>query len=163
MTRGWIDQGLRQQREHEEEQRLASQRRLEHVAVIKEKAPELMRQLVAEVGAAVTEYREKAHIASDEIEFEPLPHEGFTVRKTTFPKVALVCRPGYETHMVYGNRTRIDGHESDVQEIVFSLDIVADDSNRVVLRHDTVEFSSVGAAVEFLLKPVLFPTFDSAQ
>jgi hypothetical protein len=163
MSRGWIDEGLRQQRAREDEQRLASERRHEHAAVIKEKAPDLMRRLVAEVAAAVAEYRERARVGSDEIEFEELPHEGFSLRKTTFPRVALVCRPGYETHMVYCNRTRVDGHESDVQEFVFNLDIAVDDSNHVALRHETVQFSSVGPAVEFLLKPVLFPTFDSDQ
>lgn len=161
MTRGWIDEGLRQQRAREEQQRLASERRLEHGAVIREKAPDLMRRLVAEVAAAVSEYGERARVANDEIEFEELPHEGFSVRKTTFPKVALVCRPGYETHMVYCNRTRVDDHESDVQEIVFNLDIAVDDSNHVVLRHETAALPGVGDAVEFLLKPVLFPAVDS--
>jgi hypothetical protein len=161
VTRNWIDQGLRQQRARDEERRLASERRHEHALVIKKKAPDLMRRLVAEVGAAVTEYQENAGDGGNEIEFEELPHEGFSVRKTTLPKVALVCRPGYETHMVYCNRTRIEGDDSDVQEMIFSLEMTVDDSNRVGLRHETVDFLGVDDAAEFLLKPVLFPTFDS--
>lgn len=160
MTRDWIDQGLRQTREREEQQRLASKRRLEHAALLKEKAPDLMRQLVAEVGAAVTEYLQKAPLGGKDVEFETLPHEGFCITKSTLPKVALECRPGYETHAVYCNMTRTDDHDSDPQEFVFSLSVTVDDSNRIVLGHENVAFSSVGAAAEFLLKPVLFPALN---
>ena len=161
MARDWIDQGLRQVQEREEQQRLASKRRLDHAAVIKEKGPDLMRQLVAEVGAVVAEYRRKAPLSSNEIEFETLPHEGFRITRSTLPKVALECRPGYETHVVYCNMTRIDDRESDPQELVFNLDMTVDDSNRMALRHETAVFPTVGEVAEFLLKPVLFPTPDS--
>jgi hypothetical protein len=60
MARDWIDQGLRQLQEREEQQRLASKRRLDHAVVIKEKGLDLMRQLVAEVGAVVAEPTEGA-------------------------------------------------------------------------------------------------------
>lgn len=161
MAREWIDQGLEQMREREEQQRLASRRRLEQAAVIKEKGPDLMRRLVTEVGAVVAEYRHKAPLGGNEIEFETLPHEGFCIRRSALPKVALECRPGYETHTVYCNMTRLDDRESDPEEIVFSLGMTVDDSDRIALRHETVTFPGVGEVVEFLLKPVLFPTLDS--
>ena len=160
MARDWIDQGLRQMREQEEQQRLASKRRLHQASVIKEKAPDLMRRLVAEVGTVVAEYRQRAPLGSNEIEFEVLPHEGFCITKSTFPKVGLECRPGYETHLVHCNLARTGDHESDPQEIMFNLDMTVDDSDRVALRHETVTFSSVDEVVEFLLKPVLFPPLD---
>jgi hypothetical protein len=161
MARDWIDQGLRQMREREEQQRLASKRRLEQAAVIKEKGPDLMRRLVAEVGAVVTEYRQNAPLGSNEIELEILPHEGFCITRSALPKVALECRPGYETHAVYCNMSRIDDRESDPQEIVFSLGMTVDDSDRIALRHESMAFPSVAEVVEFLLKPVLFPMVDS--
>jgi hypothetical protein len=160
VAREWIEQGLRQMLEREEQQRLAANRRLEQAAVIREKGPELMRQLVAEVGAVAAEYREKAP-PGEEIEFEALPHEGFRIARSPLPKVALECRPGYETHVVYCNMTRIDGHESEVKENVFSLDMTVDEANRIALRHERAAFPSVGDAVEFLVKPVLFPPLDS--
>jgi hypothetical protein len=161
MARDWIDQGLRQMREREEQQRLASKRRHDQAAVIKEKGPDLMRRLVAEVGAVVAEYRQKAPPGSNEIELETLPHEGFCITRSTLPKVALECRPGYETHAVYCNMTRIGDSESDAQEFVFSLGMTVDESDRIALCHETVAFPSVGEVVKFLLKPVLFPTLDS--
>jgi hypothetical protein len=161
MARDWIERGLRQLREREEQLRLAAKRRLDQAAVMKEKAPDLMRQLVAEVGAVVAEYRQKAPVGVNEIEFEALPHEGFSVTRSTLPKVALECRPGYETHVVYCNMTRIDGRESDPQEVVFALGMTVDDAGRIGLRHESGVFAGVGEVVEFLLKPVLFPTVDS--
>jgi hypothetical protein len=160
MTRDWIDQGLRQVREREEQQRLASRRRLHHAAVIKEKGPDLMSRLVAEAGAVVAEYRQRAPAGSSEIEFETLPHEGFLVTRSALPKVGLECRPGYETHAVYCNMTRVEDHETEPQEMVFSLTMTVDESDRIGLRTETVTFAGVDEVVEFLLKPVLFPTFD---
>ena len=161
MARDWIDQGLQQMREREEKQLLASRRRHEQTTVIKEKGPDLMRRLVAEAGAVVTEYQQKAGAGGSAIEFETLPQEGFRVTRSGLPKVALECRPGYETHALYCNMTRIDDRESDPQEIVFSLGIAVDDSNRITLRHESVAFPSLDDVVEFLLRPVLFPTVNS--
>jgi hypothetical protein len=161
VAREWIDQGLRLTHEREQQQRLAAKRRLDQAAVIRENGPELMRQLVAEVAAVVAEYREKAPSGTGDIEFETLPHEGFRITRPSLPKVSLECRPGYETHVFYCNRTRINSQEGEVQEIVFSLEMAVDDANRLVLRHESGAFPSVGEAAEFLLKPVLFPSIDS--
>ena len=161
MARDWIDQGLRQMRERDEQRRLASTRRLQKTAIIKEKGPDLMRQLVEEAAAAVNEYQQKAQADSIEVEFEMLPEEGFCVTRSAAPKVTLECRPGYETHAVYCNVTRMDDPESEPQEIIFSLEITVDDSDRIALRHETTTFPNIGEVAEFLLKPVLFPTVDS--
>jgi len=160
VTYEWLDEGLRQMREREEQHRLASERRLRHTAVIKEKGPDLMRRLVAEVGALVHEYRQKTGLGSNEIEFEALPGEGFCVTKAKFPRVSLECRPGYETHIVYCNMTRTDNHENAPREWVFSMDITVDDSNKIVLRHEKRAFETSDEVVEFLLKPVLFPPLN---
>jgi hypothetical protein len=157
MPRNWIEQGLQKTREREEAFRLASERRLEEAALIRDKAPDLMRRLVAEVRDILAEYGQKAPREGSALEFEELPQEGFCLRKSTFPRVTLECRPGYETHVVYCNRTRMDDHESEASELAFGLDMVVDDSNRIVLRHDSATFTTVADAVEFLLKPVLFP------
>jgi len=160
MAHDWIDEGLRQMREREEQHRLASERRLHQTAVIKEKGPDLMRRLVAEVGTVVDEYRQRARLGSNQIEFEVLPREGFCVTRATFPRVRLECRPGYETQVVYCNMTRTDNHESAAQELVFSLGITVDESDKIVLRHETGAFQTVDEVLEFLLKPVLFPAFN---
>jgi hypothetical protein len=157
VARDWIDEGLRHTQEREEEQRLASQRRLHQTAVIKEKGPDLMRRLVTEVGAVLDEYRHRARVGSNEIEFEVLPREGFCVTKTEFPRVGLECRPDYEAHVVYCNMTRADNHEGDTRESVFSLEMTADDSDTIALRHEARTFQTLDEVVEFLLKPVLFP------
>lgn len=160
MARDWLDEGLRQMREREEQRRLASERRLHEAAVIKEKGPDLMRQLVAEVGAVVDEYRQRAHPASHELEFEALPHEGFSVTRAKLPRVSLECRPGYETHVVYCNLTRTDNHESAPHELVFNLDMTVDNSDRIMLCHQTKAFNALDEVLEFLLKPVLFPPLN---
>jgi hypothetical protein len=160
VARGWIDEGLRHAREHEEQQRLVSERRLHQTAVIKEKGPDLMRRLVAEVGAVLDEYRHEARVGSSEIEFEALPREGFCVTKAKLPRVSLECRPDYEAHVVYCNMTRADLHEGDTRESVFSLDMTVDDSDTITLRHETRAFQTLDDVVEFLLKPVLFPPLD---
>jgi len=160
MGRNWIDEGLRHTREREEEQRLASEQKLHRAAVIKEKGPDVMRRLVAEVGAVVDEYRNKARVGNDEVEFEALPREGFCVRKAKLPTVGLECRPVYEEHVVYCNMTRTDSHENDARELVFNLDITVDDSDKIALRHETRAFPTLDEVVEFLLKPVLFPPLN---
>ena len=157
MKREWIEQGLRHMREREEQLRLASERRLHHAAVIKEKGPDLMRRLVTEVAAVIDEYKHSARAGSDEIEFEALPSDGFYVAKAGFPRVGLECRPGYETQAVHCNMTRTDDHESAPQEFLFNLGIKVDDSGKIALDHETRTFQTLDEVVEFLLKPVLFP------
>jgi hypothetical protein len=160
MAHDWIDQGLRQMGEREEQHRLASERRLHQATVIKGKGPDMMRRLVAEVGVLVDEYRQRARLGSSEIEFEALPGEGFCVTRAKLPRVSLECRPGYETHVVYCNMARTDNHESAPQEFVFSLGITVDDSEKIVLCHETKAFETLDEVLEFLLKPVLSPTLD---
>jgi hypothetical protein len=160
MSHDWIDQGLRHMREREEQLRQATARRLHHAAVIKEKGADLMRQLVGGVGAAVLEYRQRAPKGAEEIEFEALPREGFVVTRTGLPRVMLECRPGYETHVLYCNRTRTDDHESAPHELVFNLSMTVDDSDTIRLSEETRAFPTLNEVVEFLLKPVLFPTLD---
>lgn len=160
VTRDWIDEGLRHRREREEQQRLASERRLHQTAVIKAKGPDLMRRLVAEVGAVVDEYRRRSGAGGDEIEFEALPREGFCITRIRLPRVGLECHPDYELHVVYCNMTRADTHESETRELVFNLDMAVDDSDRIGLRHETRTFQALDEVVEFLLKPVLFPPLD---
>ena len=95
MGRDWIDEGLRQTPEREQQWQLALERRRRQAATIAAKAPDLMRRLVAEVGAALDEYRKKSLVRADDIEFEPLPHEGFSITKASHPSVSLECRPSY--------------------------------------------------------------------
>ena len=163
VARDWIEQGLRHAQEREEQQRTASQRRLHQAAVIKENGPDVMRRLVAEVGAVLDEYRHQTRPGGDEIEFEVLPREGFCVTKTKLPSVGLECRPDYEAHVVYCNMTRADNHEGDTRESVFSLDMTVDDSDKIALRHDARTFQTLDEVVEFLLKPVLFPPTQSGS
>jgi hypothetical protein len=160
MASDWIDEGLRHAQERAEQRRLASERRHHQTSVIKRRGPDLMRGLLAEVGAIIDEYRRKADPGGNEIEFEALPHEGFCVTKTTLPRVGLECRPDYEAHVLYCNMTRTGDQESDPVELVFSLYFTVDESDNVELRHGTRPFRSVNESVEFLLKPVLFPLVD---
>lgn len=160
MARDWVDEGLRHTREPEEQQRLASQLRHHQASVIKEKGPDLMRGLVAEVRAVIDEYRRKAHGRNDEVEFEALPHEGFCVAKSKLPRVSLECRPDYEAHVLYCNVTRTDEPDRDTVESVFGLNFTVDESDHVELRQRSEVFQGVDEAVEFLLKPVLFPLVD---
>ena len=158
MAHEWIDRGLQQLREREERLRLAAEHRLHQAAVIKAKAPAVMGRLVAEVARAVDEYKQRAPRGSSDVEFEELPHEGFTVARTRFPRVSLECRPGYETHALYCNMTRTDDHESAPQELVFTVGMTADESDAIVLHHEARAFKNLDDVLEFLLTPVLFPT-----
>src|SRR4051794_41104295 len=123
MGRDWIDEGLRQTPAREQQRQLASERRRHQAASIAAKAPELMRQLVAEVGAALDEYRQKAPGRAADIEFELLPHEGFSITKASFPKVYLECRPDYAGQVLWCNLNRTDRDESEtrVRELAFTL------------------------------------------
>ena len=93
VARDWIAEGLRHTAEREEQESLASEHRLHQTALIREKGPELLRRLVAEVGAALDEYTREARTDLKDIDFEVLPREGFCVTKATLPRVALECRP----------------------------------------------------------------------
>ena len=106
MGRDWIDEGLRQTPTREQQRELASERRRRQAATIVAKAPELMRQLVAEIGAALDEYRQKAATRADAITFERLPQDGFSLTKASFPKVSLECRPDDAAQVLSGNRSR---------------------------------------------------------
>jgi hypothetical protein len=145
-------------REREEQLRLASERRLHHAAVIREKGPDLMRRLVTEIAAVIDEYKDSARAGGDAIEFEELPGDGFSVANAGFPRVSLECRPGYETQAVHCSMTRTDDPESAPQEFLFNLGIKVDDSDTIALNHETRTFQTLDEVVEFLLKPVLFPT-----
>jgi hypothetical protein len=160
MPRQWIDEGLQREPVREELQRRALEERHHETSVIKEKGPILMRELLAEARAAIDEYRSKARLNNKEIQFEGLPHEGFCVAKTMLPKTDLECRPDYEAHLLYCSMTRIDDHESDPVESLFSLTFAVGDSNNVRLARGTRTFLTVEEAVEHLLKPVLFPLLD---
>ena len=157
MGRDWIDEGLRQMPEREQQWQLASERRRRQAATIAAKASELMRRLVAEVGAALDEYRQKARVRADDIEFEPLPHEGFSITKASHPRVSLECRPSYEGQVLYCNLSRNDRDEGEIREWAFNLHFTVSDSDVVALRHEDRIFQNASDPAEFLLKPVLFP------
>ena len=160
MGRGWIERGLRQVREREQLYRAAVERRAHQAAIVKQKAPDLMRQLVAEVEAALDEYRGLTQGESDRIQYEALPHEGFCITRITPPRVELECRPDYELQVVYCNLTRTDDPQIDPQELVFNLAFSVSDADQVALGHETRTFQTAAEAAEFLLGQVLFPTLD---
>ena len=157
MGRDWIDEGLRQTPEREQQWQLALERRRRQAATIAAKAPGLMRRLVAEVGAALDEYRKKSLVRADDIEFEPLPHEGFSITKASHPSVSLECRPSYEGQVLCCNLSRNDRDEGEIREWAFNLHFTVDDSDAVALRHEDRIFQNASDPAEFLLKPVLFP------
>jgi hypothetical protein len=162
--RAWIDEGLRQTPAREQQRQLASEHRRHQAAVIAAKAPELMRQLVAEIGAALDEYRQKASTRADAITFERLPQDGFSLTKASFPKVSLECRPDYAAQVLYGNLSRTDqeAHEIRVRELAFTLQFTVSDSEAevIALRREPRVFHHASEAAQFLLEPVLFPQPD---
>jgi len=162
MGREWIDEGLRQTPAREQQRQLASEHRRHQAAVIAAQAPELMRQLVVEIGAALDEYREKASPRADAITFERLPQDGFSLTKATFPKVSLECRPDYAAQVVYGNVSRTDqeADEIRVRELAFTLQFTVSDADVIALRREPRVFHHASDAAEFLLEPVLFPQPD---
>ena len=160
MGRDWIERGLRQVREREQLYRAAAERRAHHAAVVKEKAPDVMRRLVAEVRASVDEYRRLSHGESDGIEYEALPHEGFCVTRLTPPRVELQCRPDYESGAVYCNLSRTDDPETEPQELVFNLGFAVNEDDQVALCYESRTFQIVAEAAELLLRQVLFPTLN---
>ena len=160
MGHKWIDEGLRQAVDRAEQEALAAERERHRAAVVGHHAPDLMLRLVSAIGAVVEEYKEKARVGSDEIEFEPLPRESFRVTKVTFPSVNLECHPDYEGHVVYCNLARTESHESGARELEFALEITADDLDTLAFRDDKRSFATVDEAAEFLLKPVLFPSLQ---
>ena len=160
MEHQWIDEGLRQEADREQQAPLVIARQHHRATVIRQRAPELMFRLVSAIGAAVEEYKRKASVGSGEIDFEPLPRGSFRVTKLTIPSVDLECHPDYEGHVVYCNRAQTDSRESGARELEFVLQIVADDLDTLTLCHENRSFTSVDEAAEFLLKPVLFPLAD---
>ena len=160
MARSWIEEGLRHARERAEQMRVAAERRVHQASVIKQKGPEVMRAVLAELTAVLEEFTRAVPSAPRELEFEQLPHEGFCVTRTTAPKVDLQCRPSYETQAVYCNMTRANERESEPVERVFSLDFIVDESGNVALREGARVFHTAADAVEFLVKPVLFPAVE---
>ena len=164
MGRAWIDEGLRQTPAREQQRQLASEHRRHQAAVIAAKAPELMRQLVAEIGAALDEYRQKASTRADAITFERLPQDGFSLTKASFPKVSLECRPDYAAQVLYGNLSRTDqeAHEIRVRELAFTLQFTVSDGEAevIALRREPRVFHHASEAAQFLLEPVLFPQPD---
>jgi hypothetical protein len=162
MGRDWIDEGLRQMPAREQQRLLASERRSHEAATVAARAPELMRQLVEEIGAALDEYRQKVQAGKDDVEFERLPNEGFSITTGSFPKVYLECRPDYAGQVLYCNLSRTDRENSEirVRELAFTLHFTVSESDAVGLRRESRVFQSAGDAVEFLLEPVLFPQPD---
>jgi hypothetical protein len=159
MGREWIDEGLRREQGREELWRLAGERRLRQTAAIEKEAPALMRQLVGEVAAAVEEYKVKTRLEDDVINYETLPQEGFWVTRDGNVRVALECRPAYGAHCVYCNMTCTVGR-TETRELAFNLRFTVSDSGRVELSYESRVFHSLDEAVEFLMKPVLFPSVD---
>jgi hypothetical protein len=160
MGRDWIEEGLRETPAREQQRQLASERRQRQAATIAAKAPELMRGILAEVGAALDEYREKAPEHADDIQFELLPHEGFSITKASFPKVYLECRPDYVGQVLFCNLSRTDRAESQTRGSAFTLHFTMNDSDEVALLPSAGSFQNASAVGEFLLKPVLFPQSD---
>ena len=156
MEHQWIDEGLRQGAIREQQAPLVAARQRHRATVIRQRAPELMFRLVSAIGAAVEEYKRKASVGRDEIDFEPLPRGSFRVTKLTLPSVDLECHPDYDGHVVYCNRAQTDSHERGARELEFVLHIVADDLDNLTLRHEHRSFTNVDEAAEVLLKPVLF-------
>ena len=160
MGREWIDEGLRDERDREAFYLLAAERRRREASTIRAKGPELMRRLVAEAGAVVDEYRRKIGGGSTAGEYETLPHEGFSLARTQWPKVVLECRPDYAAHALACSMTRTDDHDSDPTEWLFALTLTLDESDDVRLLHGPRLFKNAEEAAECLLKPVLFPLLE---
>lgn len=119
-----------------------------------------MRALIADIHAALAEYAERSRPRNEPITLQALPHEGFCVERTGLPGLRLECRPDYTTPAVYCNLTRTEGHGADTRELVFTLHFTVDEDEAVALSYGDQSFATVAAAVEFLVKPVLFPTID---
>ena len=73
-----------------------------------------MREIVAEVAAALDEYRQKA-AGSEDVELERLPQEGFSITRGGFPKVYLECRPDYAGQVLYCNISRTDREDAEMR------------------------------------------------
>jgi hypothetical protein len=121
-----------------------------------------MRQLVAEIDAALEEYRQKAPTVADALHLERLPQEGFSITRSNSPRITLECRPDYAGQVVYCNlgRTDKDAGEVAVREVAFNLHFELNDADAVVLRREPRVFRNASDAAEFLLEPVLFPQPD---
>lgn len=160
MPREWIERGLEQARIREQQYSAAAKRRLQQAAVVREKGPDLMKHVAAEIEAVVEEYGRLTKSESHGVGYEALPGGGFCVTRESAPRAGVECRPDYESHVVYCNMTRTDVPESDPRELVFNLDFSVDDTDRISLRHENRTFQSAADVAEFLLAPVLFPTAE---
>jgi hypothetical protein len=117
---------------------------------------------VREIGKAIEEYRQKAHVSDRDLQFEVLPHEGFCITKTALPRVVLECRPDYDAHTACCNLTHVFDQESEPVERLFNLTFSIDAGGNVALMHGNRILRQVDEAVEALLKPVLFPLWADA-
>jgi hypothetical protein len=162
MAREWLDEEFRRAPEREEQRHLAAQHRLYLESVIARNGPDVMRRLLDEVDAVVAEYRRESRI-SVEVGVERLPQEGFSITTTGFPRMYLECRPEYTAQVVCCNLSRTDDAERDTRELIFNLHFTVDDHEHVGLRHEARIFQTVDAAVQFLLRPVLFPAADPSS
>jgi hypothetical protein len=161
MNRDWIREGLRSEPEREQQRRLMREERRRHKKIIEEKGPDLTRELVAEITAAVEQFHAESGLDRGAMIFEPLPHEGFRVERSVPPRVTLECRPSYDAGCIYCNTTREDDIEPEARELAFVLRFEVTGSSLVRLRHGDRAFGTVGEIVEFLLAPVLFPPVET--
>jgi hypothetical protein len=157
MPRNWIDEGLRNERVHAEQQKLVQERKLRHAAVIQDKGPALIRELVTDIAAAVSEYHDKSGGGSSAVRFEALPHEGFFIERPVPLRVQLECRPDYAGEVIYCNMTSGEGRQPEAYERAFTLHFVVDESDNLGLRHENRALRTIDEVVEFLVRPVLFP------
>jgi len=157
MNRTWIREGLRHVREREDALKRDHGRLHHWQALIDARGPDLMRQLVDEIGAAIEDFRELTGQAH-EIRMQTLPRGGFLVSRTAGHSVTLQCRPDYAGHTVCCNLARTVDGQSTLVELPFNLHFTVDDHDRVGLRHGAQRFADVPRVAEFLLTPVLFPS-----
>jgi hypothetical protein len=157
MSRAWIEEGLRHTRDREEALRRDEGQRHHWQALIERHGPDVMRALVAELEAAVQDYRRATGDREGIVEFQSLPREGFVVSRTEAPRATLQCRPDYTSQAVYCNLARVGSRPDEMIEVPFNLYFTVSDANQVGLRHGAQTFD-VARAAAFLLTPVLFPS-----
>jgi hypothetical protein len=160
MAHDWIDDGLRHEREREADHRLACARRHQEAAILASNGPALMREIRRAVEGIVEAYRQKTAGDVRTIEYEALPHEGFSVAKLRLPTVAFECRPDYAARVLACSMTRTEDEDSDPTEWLFNLAFAVTDTDAVQLHHDGQPFEDADAAAACLLTPVLFPLLE---
>jgi hypothetical protein len=160
MAHDWIDDGLRREREREADHGLACARRRQEAATLASNGPALMRAIRHAVEEIVDAYRQKTAADVRTIDYEPLPHEGFSVAKLRLPTVVFECRPDYAGRVLACSLTRTDDKDSDPTEWLFNLAFAVTDTGTVQLRHNGRPFEDAAAAAMCLLTPVLFPLLE---